>query len=64
MAEFKNPQQEPGMDRRMLIIFGITFLAIMFAQPLLKKYFPQAVPAAPAQQQSKVETAPVAAPPP
>jgi YidC/Oxa1 family membrane protein insertase len=63
LAEFKNPQQEPGMDRRMLIIFGITFLAIMFAQPLLKKYFPQAVPA-PTQQLSKVETAPAAAPPP
>jgi YidC/Oxa1 family membrane protein insertase len=46
LAEFNNPQQEPGMERRLLIVFALTFLVIMLFQPLLKKYGPQP-PAAP-----------------
>ncbi|MBZ5613099.1 MAG: membrane protein insertase YidC [Acidobacteriia bacterium] len=42
MAEFNNPQQEPGMERRLLLVFALTFLIIMLFQPLLKKYGPQA----------------------
>jgi YidC/Oxa1 family membrane protein insertase len=41
LAEFNNPQQEPGMERRLLIVFALTFLVIMLFQPLLKKYGPQ-----------------------
>ena len=41
MAEFKNPQQEPGMERKLLLVFALTFLVIMLFQPLLKKYGPQ-----------------------
>jgi YidC/Oxa1 family membrane protein insertase len=41
LAEFKNPQQEPGMDRKLLIVFALTFLVIMLFQPLLKKFGPQ-----------------------
>ncbi|MGD0213825.1 MAG: membrane protein insertase YidC [Terriglobales bacterium] len=41
MADFQNPQQEPGMERRLLIVFALTFLVIMLFQPLLKKYGPQ-----------------------
>ena len=41
LAEFKNPQQEPGMERRLLVVFALTFLVIMLFQPLLKKYGPQ-----------------------
>jgi hypothetical protein len=41
LAEFQNPQQEPGMERRLLIVFALTFLVIMLFQPLLKKYGPQ-----------------------
>ena len=41
MAEFNNPQQESGMERRLLIVFALTFLVIMLFQPLLKKYGPQ-----------------------
>ncbi len=41
MAEFNNPQQEPGMERRLLIVFALTFVVIMLFQPLLKKYGPQ-----------------------
>jgi YidC/Oxa1 family membrane protein insertase len=41
LAEFNNPQQEPGMERRLLLVFALTFLIIMLFQPLLKKYGPQ-----------------------
>jgi YidC/Oxa1 family membrane protein insertase len=48
LAEFKNPQQEPGMERKLLLVFALTFLVIMLFQPLLKKYGPQP----PAKQES------------
>jgi len=51
LAEFNNPQQEPGMERRLLIVFALTFLVIMLFQPLLKKYGPQP----PAKQESAAE---------
>src|SRR5271170_2972588 len=38
MAEFKNPNQEPGMERRLLLVFGLTFLLLLLLQPLLMKY--------------------------
>jgi YidC/Oxa1 family membrane protein insertase len=41
LPEFPNPQQEPGMERRLLIVFALTFLVIILSQPLIKKYFPQ-----------------------
>ena len=52
MAEFKNPQQEPGMERKLLLVFALTFLVIMLFQPLLKKYGPQP----PAKQESSRES--------
>ena len=51
MAEFKNPQQEPGAERRLLLVFVLTFVVLIIFQPLLKKFFPQ--PPAPAQQQTQ-----------
>ena len=41
MAEFQNPQQEPGTERRLLLVFALTFLVIMLFQPLMKKYGPK-----------------------
>ena len=49
MAEFKNPQQEPGAERRLLLVFVLTFVVLIIFQPLLKKFFPQP-PAAPQPQ--------------
>ena len=48
MADFQNPQNEPGTERRLLLVFALTFLVILVFQPLLKKYLPQ--PPAPATQ--------------
>ncbi len=54
MAEYKNPQQEPGSERRLLLIFLVTFVVILAFQPLFKKYFPQL--AAPQQQSQPAPT--------
>jgi YidC/Oxa1 family membrane protein insertase len=59
LADFQNPQQEPGMERRLLIVFALTFVVIVLFQPILKKYMPQ-TPAAPTQTQN--QTPPQAAP--
>jgi YidC/Oxa1 family membrane protein insertase len=40
LAEFNNPQQEPGMDRRLILVFALTFLVILVFQTVLKKYAP------------------------
>ncbi|HKI27720.1 MAG TPA: membrane protein insertase YidC [Candidatus Sulfotelmatobacter sp.] len=64
MAEYQNPQHEPGSERRLLLIFLVTFVIMLAFQPLLKKYFPQP----PAQQtsqpaQTESAAAPTLAPP-
>jgi YidC/Oxa1 family membrane protein insertase len=42
LPEYKNPQQEPGSERRLLLVFALTFVVIVLFQPLLKKFGPQA----------------------
>ncbi|MGB8768148.1 MAG: membrane protein insertase YidC [Candidatus Korobacteraceae bacterium] len=37
MAEYRNPQQEPGGDRRMLMVFAVTFALIIISQVFLFK---------------------------
>jgi YidC/Oxa1 family membrane protein insertase len=67
LADYQNPQQEPGSEKRLLLIFLVTFIAMFAAQPLLKKYFPQPV-APPPQSQSApapaTSTSPTATPAP
>src|SRR5580765_2228857 len=45
LAEYQNPQHEPGGDRRLLVIFLVSFAVMLLSQPLLKRFFP--TPAAP-----------------
>ncbi len=59
MADFQNPQNEPGTEQRLLLVFALTFLVILLFQPLLKKYLPQ--PAAPAAQNQPAAQNPVTA---
>ena len=69
MADFKNPQQEPGAEKRLLLVFVLTFVVLLVFQPLLKKYLPQA-PETPQKQssslpaQSATATSPAATTPP
>jgi YidC/Oxa1 family membrane protein insertase len=60
LPEFQNPPNEPGTEKRLLLVFALTFLVIMVTQPLLKKYLPQS-PAAPAATQSQAAPTPPAA---
>ncbi len=60
MAEYQNPQQEPGTERRLLVVIVITFVVLLVFQPLLKKYMP-ALPAQPQNQPAQPQ--PAAAPP-
>jgi YidC/Oxa1 family membrane protein insertase len=60
LADFKNPQQEPGAEKRLLLVFLLTFVVLIVFQPLLKKYLPQA-PSAPQKQTSSVPEQPAAA---
>ncbi len=62
MVEYKNPQQEPGGEKRLLLIFLVTFIAMLAAQPLLKKYFPQ--PVVPTQQTQPAQAPTAPTPPP
>src|SRR5580692_10185877 len=48
------------MERRLLLVFALTFLVIVLFQPLLKKYLPQATAPTPApQKQSQAQSAPM-----
>jgi YidC/Oxa1 family membrane protein insertase len=49
LADFQNPQQQPGQERRLLLVFVLTFVVILLFQPLLKKFGPQPAPEHPKQ---------------
>jgi len=68
LAEYQNPQHEPGSERRLLLIFLVTFVLMLAFQPLLKKYFPQPPAQQPPAETTQTQPAPTAvtapAPPP
>ena len=63
MAEFQNPQNEPGMERRLLLVFALTFLVIILFEPMLKKYLPQPPEPVKSQPAAQVAPPPATAPP-
>jgi YidC/Oxa1 family membrane protein insertase len=58
LADFQNPHQEPGTERRLLLVFVLTFVVILAFQPLLKKYGPQPSAPQPQNQPSQNQGAP------
>jgi YidC/Oxa1 family membrane protein insertase len=40
LADFQNPQQEPGTEKRLVLVFVLTFLVILGFQAWTKKYGP------------------------
>jgi YidC/Oxa1 family membrane protein insertase len=56
-----NPQQDPGMERRLLLVFVLTFAVLLISQPLLMKYIK---PQQPAPEQKPAATQPAATPAP
>jgi YidC/Oxa1 family membrane protein insertase len=57
LADFQNPQQQPGTERRLLLVFLLTFIVLIVFQPLLKKYFPQPPAPEPKNQPVAAQTA-------
>jgi YidC/Oxa1 family membrane protein insertase len=64
LADFQNPQQEPGSEKRLLLVFLVTFIAMLAFQPLLKKYFPQTATPQQQSQPAPAQPAPSATPAP
>lgn len=62
MADFQNPQQEPGSERRLLLVFALTFIVLLVSQALFKKYMP--APAATTPAPNQPVPAPTASAPP
>ena len=67
MAEYHNPQNEPGGEKRLMLIILVSFVFMLLAQPLLKRYFPtpsppqkiaQTEPTAPASPPAKTASSP------
>jgi len=52
------------MERRLLLVFVLTFLVIILFQPILKKYLPQPAQPAPAQKENQPSQPQAANPPP
>ncbi|HEY7095481.1 MAG TPA: membrane protein insertase YidC [Terriglobales bacterium] len=46
------------MERRLLLVFALTFIVILASQPLLKKYLPQPAPESQQQQQTQSQQKP------
>jgi len=63
LPDFQNPQQEPGAERRLLLVFLLTFVVLIVFQPLLKKYMPQAPAAQPQNQPVPSQPAPTSSAP-
>jgi YidC/Oxa1 family membrane protein insertase len=61
LPEYHNPQQEPGSERKLLLVFALTFLVIILFQPILRKYGSQP-PQEEKKPQAAVATPPTAAP--
>jgi YidC/Oxa1 family membrane protein insertase len=57
LAEIRNPQQEPGGEKKLLLIFALTFAMIVIGQTVFFKNRPQPKPA----ENQQAQTTPTAA---
>ena len=61
MAEYHNPQQEPGAEKRLLLVLFISFIGVTLLQFFIKTPQPQPKPG-PEQQQAQPSPSPAATP--
>ncbi len=62
MAEIRNPQSEPGGERKLLIVFALTFLMIIIGQAVFFKNVPKKPQDNKQSQPAAATTAPAAIP--
>jgi len=60
LPDFQNPHQEPGSEKRLLLVFLLTFVVLIAFQPLLKKLAPSPPPP---EKQTATEQPTTVAPP-
>lgn len=41
--DFRNPQEDPGLQKRLILVFALTLVIILASQPLLMKFAPRLV---------------------
>jgi YidC/Oxa1 family membrane protein insertase len=51
LPDIQNPQHEPGNEKRLMLVFLLTFIVMLAFQPFFKKYLPQPVTPPPQQSQ-------------
>jgi len=56
LPEYSNPSQEPGSEKRILLVFAITFLGLLLYQFFLTKYGPKPPARPPQEAQQQVQT--------
>ncbi len=52
-GDFQNPHQDPGSEKRLLLVFVLTFAVLIISQPLLTKFIKPQQPAPAKQEQSQ-----------
>ncbi|HMK28637.1 MAG TPA: membrane protein insertase YidC [Terriglobales bacterium] len=60
MPEYSNPSQEPGSEKRILLVFAITFLGLLAYQFFLSKYGPKPPLHPPQEAQTQPQAQPLA----
>lgn len=58
MAEYKNPNQDPDAQKRLIIVFALTFLAILISQQLMERFGPKPTPPATKTEAPTVQHSP------
>lgn len=56
-GEFPNPHQDPGAEKRLLLVFVLTFAVLLISQPLLMKFIKPQQPAPAKQEQQQQQPA-------
>jgi len=60
LPEYSNPSQEPGSEKRILLVFAITFLGLLAYQFFLSKYGPKPPLHPPQEAQTQPQAQPLA----
>ena len=60
-GEFQNPNEDPGLQKRLILVFAVTFVIILATQPLLRKFAPQ-LAEKPKEEQQQSQPAPSGGP--